>query len=586
MTISKRNPFDPRWRAGVAYAVALGAAIVAGVFSLAVGVELVVHWVASQRWDPFDSPMLARMREKAIRENFRDAALVEEIRGYELSLRREYYYRQAFARWGGWLLLGGVAAFLAAVKFAADCRKEAPRPAGGAAPEEAPQTATAARYAVGAVALALAGATVAAILHFVPAPVPTPVSPTEEPTGAAETFPKPEEVARHWPQFRGPGGAATSAYKNIPTKWDGKSGEGILWKTAVPLPGRNSPVVWGDAIFLTGATATKREVYCFDASSGRLRWQRPVETLEGKAAPVPKVEEAAGYAAPTAAVDGRRVAAIFANGDIAAFDFEGKRLWARWLGLPKNIYGHAASLVMYQNLVLVPYDQGRPEDRLSRLVALDAATGKTLWEALRPVNGSWATPIVIDAAGEAQVVTAADPWVIAYDPLTGAEVWRANCLRGDVAPSPVFADGVVYAVNTGADLVAIRPDGRGDVTKSHILWRSPDNLPDVCSPLAGGGLVWTLLTYGTLTCYDARDGRIVYEHDLDAAFWSSPSLVGDSIYLTSEKGVTFIISADREFKELGRAELGEKVYASLAFLDDRIYIRGEKHLFAIGNAKE
>jgi len=524
--------------------------------------------------------MLARMREEALKENFRDAALVEEIRGYELSLRREYHYRQAFARWGGWLLLGGVVVFLSAVKYAADCRNEAPRPEGGAAPEEAPRTASAARWAVGAVALALAGATAAAIVHFVPVP------PAEEPAGAAATYPKPEEIARHWPRFRGPGGVATSAYANIPTKWNGKSGEGILWKTPVPLPGRNSPVVWGDAIFLTGATGKEREVYCFDAGSGRLRWQRPVETPEGKAAPPPKVEEAAGYAAPTTVTDGRRVAAIFANGDVAAFDFEGKQLWARSLGVPKNTYGHAASLAMYRNIVLVPYDQGRPEDRKSRLIALDAATGKTLWEALRPVGNSWATPIVIDAGGAAQVVTAADPWVIAYAPLTGAEVWRAKCLSGDVAPSPVFAGGVVYAVNTGADLVAIRPDGQGDVTKSHILWRSPDNLPDVISPLAGGGLVWTLLMYGTLTCYDARDGRIVYEHDLDAAFWSSPSLAGDSIYLTSEKGVTFIVSATREFKELGRSELGEKVYASPAFLDGRIYVRGEKHLFAIGNAKE
>jgi len=428
--------------------------------------------------------------------------------------------------------------------------------------------------------LALVGATVAAIVHFVPAP------PAEEPTGAAATYPSPEEIARQWPRFRGPGGVATSAYANIPTKWNGKSGEGILWKTPVPLPGRNSPVVWGDAIFLTGATETKREVYCFDARSGRLRWQRPVETPEGKAAPPPEVEKATGYAAPTAAADGRRVAAIFANGDVAAFDFEGKPLWTRSLGVPKNSYGHAASLAMYRNMVLVPYDQGRPEDRKSRLIALNAATGKTLWEALRPVSDSWATPIVIDGGGKARVVTAADPWVIAYNPLTGAEVWRAKCLRGDVAPSPVFAGGVVYAVNTGADLVAIRADGQGDVTKSRILWRSPDNLPDVVSPLAGGGLVWTLLMYGTLTCYDARDGRIVYEHDLDAAFWSSPSLVGDSIYLTSEKGVTFLVSATREFKELGRSELGENVYASPAFLDGRIYIRGEKHLFAIGNAKE
>jgi outer membrane protein assembly factor BamB len=516
MTTERRNPFDSRRRAGVAYAVALGAAIVAGAFSLAVGVGLVAHWVASQQWDPFDSQELARMREEALKESFSDAALVEKIRGYELSLRREYYYRQAFSRWGGWLLLGGVVVFLAAVKYAADCRNEAPRPAGGAAPEDAPRTASAARWAVGAVALALVGATAGVIVYFVPAP------PTEEPTGVAATYPSPEEIARQWPRFRGPGGVATSAYANIPTKWNGKSGEGILWKTPVPLPGRNSPVVWGDAIFLTGATGKKREVYCFDARSGRLRWQRPVETPEGKAAPPPEVEKATGYAAPTAVSDGRRVAAIFANGDVAAFDFEGKPLWARSLGVPKNSYGHAASLVMYRNLVLVPYDQGRSEDRKSRLIALDAATGKTLWEVLRPVSGSWATPIVIDAGGKAQVVTAADPWVIAYNPDNGAELWRTKCIGGEVASSPIYAGGLILAIEPYTKLVAIQPGGQGDVTKTHIAWTVEDSTPDICCPVSSGELLFLLTSEGKLTCYKVKDGtkvkvnpRIILNFDKD-----------------------------------------------------------------------
>jgi outer membrane protein assembly factor BamB len=172
--------------------------------------------------------------------------------------------------------------------------------------------------------------------------------------------------------------------------------------------------------------------------------------------------------------------------------------------------------------------------------------------------------------------------VIAYDPASGQEIWRAKCLSGDVAPSPVYADGVVYAVNAGSALAAIRADGCGDVSESHVLWTASEGLPDITSPLTDGKLLWLLSTGGTLTCYGAKDGKKLYEKDLETLFRSSPVLVGDRLYATSTEGVTFILAAEGTYRELGRCELGEEVDASAAFVDGRIYIRGKENLYCIG----
>jgi outer membrane protein assembly factor BamB len=141
----------------------------------------------------------------------------------------------------------------------------------------------------------------------------------------------------------------------------------------------------------------------------------------------------------------------------------------------------------------------------------------------------------------------------------------------------------VFATNEYAYLAAIRPDGDGDVTETHIAWKGEDGLPNICSPLSNGELVFLLASYGILTCYNAQDGNVVWEQDLKASFKSSPSLVGDKVYLMSEEGVMFIIAADREYKELGRAELGENTHTCPAFMDGRIYIRGKENLYCIGN---
>ena len=276
---------------------------------------------------------------------------------------------------------------------------------------------------------------------------------------------------------------------------------------------------------------------------------------------------------------------MFANGDLAAFDYSGKLAWSQSLGIPDNAYGHAASLALYKDLLLVPMDQGTMTANRSKLVALNMATGKVVWQKIRPVGSSWTTPIVIQHAGRDQIITTANPWVIAYDPKDGAELWRAKCLQGDVAPSPVYADGVVYATaNDSAPLCAIKVDGKGDVTATHILWKGEDNVPDTCSPVATEKFVFLLTSAGMVTGYDAKKGDKLWEEDLgNLKFKSSLSLVGSRLYLIDEDGKGVILEPGPDkCKKVGEMNLGEACVTCPAFQDGRIYLRGEKNLFCIG----
>jgi outer membrane protein assembly factor BamB len=585
------NPGTCQPLARARYQAALASAVVAGVFSLAIIVALGVAHVRT-RTDTFrDAEDLGGLRAALLKAPDAAAAarLKEELRVRDLRMREDYFARAAFSRTGGYLLAGGVIVFVIAAMQVAACRKRLPMPRPDPdATRKAAGTQKLARgtviglgLAIGAAGIILGALSGGSLL----------VQPPDETAGggtpAAQDFPTAEEIARQWPRFRGPGGAGIAAYKNIPSTWDGKTGEGILWKTALPLPGHNSPVVWGNRIFLSGATDKKREVYCIDAATGKFLWQKPVDTPEGAAAEPPEILEDTGYAAPTPATDGRRVAAIFANGDIACFDMAGKKLWARNFGVLKNSYGHSTSLDMYHGRVMVQLDQGTPAKPASKLIAIDAATGKTAWETARPVPASWATPILINTGKREEFITVGKPWAIAYDPASGKELWRAKVLDGDVAPSPVFAGGFVFTVNTGAKMSAIRPDGQGDVTASAIAWAAEDGLPDIVSPLTDGKLIWLFTTDGTLTCYRVKDGSKVYEKEIGEAVNSSPTLVGDKMYVFDEKGVTHFLATGEEFKELGKAAMGEPVRASPAYLDGRIYVRsvtkeGVTNLYAIG----
>jgi outer membrane protein assembly factor BamB len=191
---------------------------------------------------------------------------------------------------------------------------------------------------------------------------------------------------------------------------------------------------------------------------------------------------------------------------------------------------------------------------------------------------------VIEWNGQEQIIAGGDPWTIAYQPADGKEIWRVKCLGQDVAASPVFADGVVYIGNANAKTSAIRIDGQGDVTGSHTLWTAEDGLPDTCSPLATSQYVLLLTSSGTLTSYDAKTGKKLWEKDFEASFKASPTLVGKSVYLLGDEGKAWVVEpGPSDCKVIAEANVGEPCAASPAFQDGRIYIRGKQHLFCIGS---
>jgi outer membrane protein assembly factor BamB len=573
------------------YQLASRIAAVAGVVAIVVSALLLYDYSRRLTKDPLDSPLYKSLLAETDK-NPTNESLKQQVRELDKQLRHEYFRQRAFTHIGAALLLVAVAVFLSAAKTAATLHRQKPSPSVMPVVQDRESTSTrAARWAVGGVSVALLGVAIALIAGL-RSELPTTGDESTEGTKSPSTAPKEmaapepppteEEVAKAWPRFRGPGGLGISSYTNVPETWDGAAGKGVVWKTAVPLPGNNSPIVWGDRVFVSGADEHHREVYCFDAPSGKLLWQQAVPGSPQSAARVPKINDETGYAASTMATDGRRVFAIFANGDLAAFDFAGKPAWSHSFGLPDNSYGHASSLAMHKNLVLVQLDQGSSRTPKSKLLAFDSATGKIVWQVNRPVPNSWSSPIVIHHGDKYQIVTTAEPWVMAYDAADGTELWRVKCLATDIGPSPAFADGTVFVANDNAVMAAIRADSRGDATAG-VLWKGEDGLPDTCSPLATAEFVFLLSSSGTLTCYDAVKGGVLWAEDFDDSFCASPSLVGKRLYLIGVKGKTWIVEPSREkCQRIAEADLGEECVASPAFQDGRIYVRGKTNLYGIG----
>jgi outer membrane protein assembly factor BamB len=548
---------------------------------------MVVTHLRMPSQEPLKAPSLTTAKEQ-LRAQPTDEQLKQQIRELDLELRSQFFRRLDLNSGGAWLLIVGlVAFFVTAHRVAAQHRRlPQPQPLGEVRDDLWRRT----RVARGSVAVvgALVGAGLLAVALTIRTHVPgakgdlAPLAATGAAASSGNSGPAWEEIVQNWPRFRGPRGDGVAACTNPPTAWSGNTGEGVAWKTAIPSPGHNSPVVWGDRVFLTGGDATKREVLCFDANKGDLLWQHAVPPPAGGFARKPEVPEGTGFAASTAATDGTRLFAIFATGELAAFDFGGKVVWSKALGVPENPYGHAASLLVWQGKLIVPFDQGEAEAGKSRVYALDPATGRVLWEQRRNVPSSWTTPIVAEVTGATQLITAAEPWVIAYDLAGGRELWRAQCLGSDLAPSPIFAAGLVVACSPGKHVVALRPDGQGDVSKTHLAWKETDLTPDITSPASNGELLFLLTTEGTLGCFDVASGAKQWEKMLDLDFHASPTLVGDRLYLFGTKGLGLVLAVDRTFREIARADLAEEIHASPAIVRDRIYVRGTKNLYCLG----
>jgi outer membrane protein assembly factor BamB len=382
----------------------------------------------------------------------------------------------------------------------------------------------------------------------------------------------PDLVRSHHNSFRGPMGQGIVYHRNIPTEWDGTSGNNILWKSDVPKHGFNSPVIWGDKLFVAGADEQNREVYCYNRNDGKLLWTGKADNIPGSPASPPKVTEDTGLSAPTVTTDGQRVYAIFATGDVIAFDMNGKRVWARNLGVPDNHYGHSSSLITWDNKLFIQYDTNRG----GKVIAMDTATGEQVWETVRDAKISWASPVLVQVDGKYQLVLTADPIVAGYDIQNGKELWSVECMMGEVGPSVGYTDGVVYAANEYATLVAI------EIKTRETLWDDDMFLPEAASPLAHNGLLFIATSYGVLVCYDAKTGEKYWEHDVGKTLYSSPVFADGKLFMMDNDGVMRIYEYGKEMKLLSENELGETAGTTPAFADGRIYIRGEKHLYCIG----
>ncbi len=386
-------------------------------------------------------------------------------------------------------------------------------------------------------------------------------------------FPTLAQLKANYPFFRGAEGDGVAAQKNTPTDWNGASGKNILWKVKVPKSGFSSPIIWGDKLFVTGADAQARMVYCYDKNSGKLLWEAAADNIEGSPAKMPKVTSDTGLAAPTMATNGSAVFAIFATGDVIALDMSGKRLWARNLGVPDNHYGHGSSLIVYKDKLLIQYDTNRS----GKLIALNTQTGATTWETARSTKISWSSPILVNTGSRTEVILTTNPNVNGYDPQTGKELWNIACLSGEVGPSAGYADGMVFAGNEYAKLVGIKLGATPE-----ILWEADEFLPEVSSPLAVNGMVYVATTYGVLACIDAKTGQKLWDQEFGDAFYSSPIYADGKVYITDMSGKTHIVKATKDYQLIGTPELGEKSVCSPVFQDGRVYLRGMNQLYCIG----
>lgn len=561
--------------------VAQASAVVGTVFTLVFLVLMIANGYRQYVVGTREETHLTAQKRQLLQEPG-NTALADEIRRRDLTIRANKLRQLDFTGMGALMLLVSTAITVGAFKWLGRLRGIAPVPSA-----DIQEPSHRRRLGASRIALIVVVSLFLAMTLFLGQRVPSGwLAPMASGTGmpVGPDYATPEVLAQNWHRFRGFAGAGVTSHNDIPTQWDGATGTGIRWKTPIPLPGNNSPVVWQDRIFLSGATEEKRVVYCLDAASGNILWTGEVPTAPMAGDESVDVMEDTGLAASTVATDGVRVYAIFATGDLAAFDFTGRRLWHKNLGRPESVYGYATSLEVWRDRVLVQYDQAYAEDGRSRLYAFDGATGRVVWETKRPVANSWTSPIVGRVDTDYQLLTVAPPWVIAYHPNDGKEIWRANHVDGDVAASPILAGNLVIAVEPNAQSVAIRPGGTGNVTETHLAWRNEDAGPDISSPVTDGRRVFYIDSYGTLFVVNAHDGTLIYEYEFGQTIKSSPSLVDGKLYVLAENGTMFIgTPGETGYTLETKSILGERCNASPAFMAGRIYIRGTKHLYCIGN---
>lgn len=371
--------------------------------------------------------------------------------------------------------------------------------------------------------------------------------------------------------FRGNNSSGISSARNIPVTWDLSSGTNIAWKASVPRKGYNSPVINGNRVFFSGADEQARELYCYDLSTGEKLWTLAATGIPGSPSQMPKTTADTGLAASTVTTNGSQVCAIFATGDIICADMDGKKVWAKNLGVPDNHYGYASSLLIFGNSVIVQYDnQNGP-----KVLALDLATGNERWIKNRTEKVTWSSPIIARVGNSSQLVLMGNPAITGYNPGNGEQLWRVECLSGEVGASACSANGIVFGASEYAKLVAI------NAADGSLLWESTEYLPEVASPVATKDNVYIATSYGVVASFDAATGELRKEHELNTEFYSSPVIAEGKIYLVSNSGKVHVFAANNDFTLINSFETGERTFATPAFTDGKIVIRTEESIYCV-----
>lgn len=421
-----------------------------------------------------------------------------------------------------------------------------------------------------------------------------------------------------WPSFRGEYASGAVDNQNLPETWDRKSGKNIKWKTLIPGLAHSSPIVWQEKLFVTTAISSRKDVsfrhglygdgdasddlshhrwcvYCLDKKNGKILWERTA--IEG--IPKDKRHIKSTYANSTPVTDGRYVAALFGSEGLFVYDLNGKFVWKKDLGkidcgaydAPEYEWGPASSPIIYQNMVIVQIDtQGE-----SFLMACDIKTGETLWKTMRDELPSWGTPTIVESDERVELVTNSSNFIYGYDPVTGKELWRLGGSSKITAPTPIYFDDLIIVCSgrgPEAPIFAIKTGANGDITlpdkqtsSESIAWSKTRRGPYMPTPIIFWGYLYTLQNNGRFICYELQSGKEIYRENIPHAgggFSASPVAADGKIYLSSEDGDIFVVSAGPEFKLIATNNMGELLMATPAISEGMMYVRAEHHLFAIG----
>lgn len=402
--------------------------------------------------------------------------------------------------------------------------------------------------------------------------------------------------AENWPQWRGPSLNGVSAEKNLAVKWSAT--ENIAWKLAVPSRSGATPIIWNNHIFLNVALQDATgdlELWCVDRRKGEVLWKKPLGGGNMR-------QRKQNMSSPSPVTDGTHVWAMTGTGVLKAFDFTGKALWTRDIQADYGRFGHnwgfASSPLLHGDALYVPVLHGMKTDDPSYVLRIDKATGKTVWKVERPTDAimespdAYTTPALLTYGNATEIVVTGGDVVTGHDPATGKELWRSDGLNPRNIPSyrivssPVVAGGLVIAPTRERPMLALKPGGTGDVTTTHRAWSS-DLGPDVPTPVSDGTLLYVVRDNGVVHALNLQTGAIVWGPErLRPGTYSASPILGDGrIYITSEDGVTSVFSAGPTFEILAENAVEEYTLSSIAISQGQLFLRTDKHLYAIGVKK-